>query len=339
MSAIQENYSLKSLNTFGVEASSRYYISVTSESELRDVIALPAVGNLPKLIIGGGSNLLLTQDFPGLVIHVNLKGKRIVARDADATYVEAAAGENWHEFVCWTLAQNLAGLENLSLIPGTVGAAPIQNIGAYGVELQDTFHALTALDLISGELQTFDCEACRFDYRDSVFKREFKDRVVITSVTFRLPHRAPLRIDYGDVQMELAQMNIKTPTARNVGDAVINIRRRKLPDPAMIGNAGSFFKNPIITDAEFTRLQQSHPNLAHYTAQPGHVKIPAGWLIEQTGWKGKHLGRAGVHAQHALVLVNLGGASGAEILALAQIIQRAVRDQFAIALEPEPVII
>ena len=336
---IINNYSLKALNTFGVEATSRYFVAVHTESELRAALVDPQFKNLPRLILGGGSNLLLTGDFPGVVVHVNLKGKRIVERDAAATFVEAAAGENWHAFVCCTLEQNLTGLENLSLIPGNVGAAPIQNIGAYGVELKDTFHSLTALDTVTGQTKLFDRDACRFEYRDSVFKRELKDRVVITHVTFRLPHASTLHLDYGDVRAELAQMGISTPTARDVSLAVINIRRRKLPDPAQIGNAGSFFKNPVITSDTYERLHRLHETLPHFAAHEGHVKIPAAWLIEQAGWKGKHLGRARVHAQHALVLVNHGGASGAEILALAQAIQRAVHDQFGIKLEAEPVII
>ena len=336
---ILNNHSLKAFNTFGIDAKCRYYVAVHSETELRAALADRQFDNLPRLILGGGSNVLLTADFPGLVIHVNIIGKRVVARDNAATYVEAAAGENWHEFVSWTLEQGWAGLENLSLIPGSVGAAPMQNIGAYGVELIDTFHSLAALDSATGETRIFDRQACRFAYRDSVFKRELKGRVAITGVTFRLPHDSPLHLDYGEVRAELAKLNINTPTARDVSHAVINIRRRKLPDPAQIGNAGSFFKNPIIIEAEFRRLQHSHPSLPHYAARPGHVKIPAGWLIEQTGWKGKHLGRAGVHAQHALVLVNLGGANGAEIRTLAQAIQHAVHEQFSIELEPEPIII
>ena len=336
---ILSNYSLKAFNTFGVEATSRYFVAVHTEAELQAALVDPQFKNLAKLILGGGSNILLTADFPGVVIRVNLKGKRIVERDAAATYVEVAAGENWHEFVCWTLAQGWAGLENLSLIPGSVGAAPMQNIGAYGVELKDTFHSLIALDSVTGLVKTFARDACRFGYRDSVFKRELKDRVVITHVTFRLPHDAPLRLDYGDVRAELAQMGVSSPTTRDVSLAVINIRRRKLPDPAQIGNAGSFFKNPVITRNEFERLRALHETLPHFPVHEGHVKVPAAWLIEQAGWKGRCLGRAGVHEQHALVLVNLGGASGAEVLALAQAVQLAVRDQFGIALEAEPVII
>jgi len=282
---------------------------------------------------------LLTKDFPGVVIRMELIGRSIRRGDDDATYVEAAAGENWHEFVLWTLSQQLAGLENLSLIPGSVGATPIQNIGAYGVEMKEKFHALQAVDSLTGELRRFDQEACKFAYRDSVFKHELKDRAIITSVTFRLPYDAALHTDYGDVRQELARMNVSSPTAKDISDAICNIRRRKLPDPAQIGNAGSFFKNPVIDIGSFASLHEKHPRLPHYPSGNAQVKLPAAWLIEQAGWKGKTLGRAGVHEQHALVLVNRGEASGAEILALANAIQNSVFDKFGVRLEPEPVIV
>ena len=337
-SALQSDVDLTSFNTFGVAARARYFARINDAEELRAVLLSRDVAQR-LLILGGGSNLLLTQDFPGLVLHINLLGKRIVARESDATLVEVAAGENWHEFVCWTLQQHLAGLENLSLIPGAAGAAPIQNIGAYGVEMKDLFYSLRAMDIDDGRMRTFDRAACNFAYRDSVFKRELKDRYVILSVTFRLPDAAKLHLDYGELGAELTRMGKSAPTAQDVSDAVCNIRRRKLPDPAVIGNAGSFFKNPIVDGEILSRLQASHDNVPHFPVPDGKIKLAAGWLIEQCGWKGKSLGRAGVHEKHALVLVNRGGASGQEILELARAIQASVREKFAIDLEPEPVIV
>lgn len=336
--SIRHNVNLTDLNTFGVAARARSYAEVRDIDELRAALK-QRNSTEPLLILGGGSNLLLTLDFPGLVLHNKLLGKNITAQDADTNYVEAAAGENWHDFVRWTLDQQLAGLENLSLIPGTVGAAPIQNIGAYGVEMKDTFQSLQAIDIVDGAIRTFDREQCRFAYRDSVFKRELKQHYIIASVTFRLPRAARLHLDYGDVRAELARMGCATPSARDVSDVICNIRRRKLPDPAVIGNAGSFFKNPIVDRGILARIQTSHDNVPHYPAPDDHVKLAAGWLIEQCGWKGKSLGRAAVHEQHALVLVNRGGASGAEILALARAIQHAVRERFQVELEAEPVIV
>jgi UDP-N-acetylmuramate dehydrogenase len=336
---LHEQFSLRSFNTFGVEARARYFVSVQSETELRAVLHDSALAHLPRFILGGGSNLLLTRDFPGLVIHMHIAGKALVRRDAQVAYVRAAAGENWHDFVLWTLDQGLPGLENLSLIPGTVGAAPIQNIGAYGVEMSETFHSLTALDVSSGASIAFEAPECEFGYRDSIFKHAWKDRALITSVLFSLPLGALPWTDYGELRTELTRLGIHRPTARDVSAAVIAIRRRKLPDPAKIGNAGSFFKNPIVTVETFDQLKNSHPTLPHYLASYNRIKLPAGWLIEQAGWKGRTLGRAGVHAAHALVLVNLGGASGAEIWTLAQRIQESIFEHFGVHLEPEPVIL
>jgi UDP-N-acetylmuramate dehydrogenase len=335
---LQRDVDLTLFNTFGVVARARYYAEIRNDEQLRSVLQSHDTAE-PLLILGGGSNLLLTQDFPGLALHIKLLGMRIVKQDADATYVEAAAGEYWHEFVRWSLDRGLAGLENLSLIPGTVGATPIQNIGAYGVEMKDMFHSLQALNVTDASVRAFDRNACEFAYRDSVFKHELKNRYVITSVTFRLPRSVTLHLDYGEVRAELERMGKSAATAIDVSDAVCNIRRRKLPDPAMIGNAGSFFKNPIVSVEVLARIQARFDKLPHYPAPGGKVKLAAGWLIEQSGWKGKSLGRAGVHEQHALVLVNRGAASGAEILALARAIQSSVREKFLVELEPEPVII
>ena len=335
---IRHNVDLTPFNTFGVAAQTRSYAEIRDIEQLR--AALQSRDRTePLLILGGGSNLLLTQYFPGLALHIKLLGTKIVAQDNEATYVEAAAGENWHDFVRWTLDQQLAGLENLSLIPGTVGATPIQNIGAYGVEMKNVFHSLQALDVADASVRTFDRAACEFAYRDSVFKRHLKDRYVITSVTLRLPRAVKLHLDYGEVRTELDRIGCPTPTARDVSDAVCSIRRRKLPDPAVIGNAGSFFKNPIVDGDVLARIQANHRKVPHYPAPGGKVKLAAGWLIEQCGWKGKSLGHAGVHEQHALVLVNRGGATGAEVLALARAIQTSVREKFSVALEAEPVIV
>ncbi|MDQ3261520.1 MAG: UDP-N-acetylmuramate dehydrogenase [Pseudomonadota bacterium] len=332
------NVSLTPFNSFGVAACARSYSEVRDIEQLRATLQSRDPAE-PLLILGGGSNLLLTQDFPGLALHIKFFGARVVGKDTHATYVEAAAGENWHSFVRWTLDRQFAGLENLSLIPGTVGATPIQNIGAYGVEMMDVFQSLQAVDVADGTVRTFDRAACNFAYRDSVFKRKLKDRYVITSVTFRLPRAAKVHLEYGEVRAELERMGCTAAAARDVSDAVCSIRRRKLPDPAVIGNAGSFFKNPIVDGDVLAHIQARHDKVPHYPAPDGKVKLAAGWLVEQCGWKGKSLGRAGVHEQHALVLVNRGGATGAEILALARAIQSSVREKFSIELEPEPVIV
>ncbi len=334
----QQNISLTEFNTFGVTARARTYAKIHDLEELSATLKLRNRAD-PILILGGGSNLLLTRDFPGLALHIRLLGKNIAGQDSDATYIEAAAGENWHDFVRWTLDQELAGLENLSLIPGTVGATPIQNIGAYGVEIKDTFYSLQAVNVLDQTIRKFNREQCNFSYRDSVFKREQKEHYVIVKVTFRLPRTTKLNLDYGEIRTELANMECFIPSARDVSDAVCNIRRRKLPDPALIGNAGSFFKNPIVNRDVLMRTQLSHEKIPHYPAPDGKVKLAAGWLIEQCGWKGKSMGQAGVHPLHALVLVNRGGASGAEILELATAIQKSVREKFHIELEPEPIII
>ncbi len=335
---IAAHFNLQSYNTFGIATHAKRFVAIDCFESLRSVL-LAEEKNSPRFILGGGSNILLTQDFPGLVMRMEIMGKRIVARDDTVTIVEAGAGENWHEFVRWTLDQGLAGLENLSLIPGTVGAAPIQNIGAYGVEMKDTFQSLIAIDVSDGSLKTFNREECEFAYRDSVFKDGLKDRYVITQASFCLPHKVRLHLDYGEVRTELSHMNISEPRSLDVSNAVCNIRKRKLPDPTVIGNAGSFFKNPIVERDVLTRIQTHHAQVPHYAAPDNKAKLAAGWLIEQCGWKGKSIGHAGVHEQHALVLVNRGGATGTELLALARAIQTSVMEKFGVALEPEPKII
>ena len=335
----QRDFSLRHLNTFGIDASAQAYLPVNDVDILLAVRHDPQLSRLPRLILGGGSNLLLTRDFPGLVLHLCSNGRQIISEDDDYVYVKAAAGENWHAFVQWTLDRGLGGLENLSLIPGSVGAAPIQNIGAYGIEVKDRFHSLTAFDFIEGKTVTLDQAACRFGYRDSIFKQEWRDRAVVLDVTFALPKQWQANTQYADVMHELAQRGIALPTPRDVSDAVIAIRTRKLPDPVQIGNAGSFFKNPIVTIAQRDALLAQHAQLVSYVQPDGCYKLAAGWLIDQCGWKGKSLGAAGVYDKQALVLVNRGGATGQEVAALAQAIQADVQAKFGVLLEPEPVFV
>jgi UDP-N-acetylmuramate dehydrogenase len=336
---IATDFPLEALNTFRIAARARHYLRVTDPGQLAAVLAEPTLAALPRLVLGGGSNLLFTRDFDGLVLHMALAGREIVGIDAGCTLVRARAGENWHEFVQWTLAQGLGGLENLSLIPGTVGAAPIQNIGAYGAEIKDVFHSLTAFDLANGEVRTMAAPDCRFGYRDSVFKHADGAQLVVLDVTFALPTAWQPNLRYAELANEIAAAGIGQPTPRQVGDAVIAIRRRKLPDPADIGNAGSFFKNPVVPGEQCARLLATFPNMVHHAQPDGSEKLAAGWLIDQCGWKGKSIGPAGVYPKQALVLVNNGGASGADIVRLAQAIKADVMERYGVLLEPEPVFI
>ncbi len=329
---LKRNFSLKNLNTFGIGARAGQFVAVSTVDELRQALSQNIS---PVHILGGGSNILLTGDLPGLVIKNETGGIEIVSEDAEGSIVAAGGGVNWHQLVLWAIDRNLGGIENLSLIPGCAGAAPIQNIGAYGVELKDVFHHLEAVELATGEPHIFNHGECRFGYRDSVFKNEFKGKFCITKIFLRLSKKPVLNTSYGDIARTLAESGIEKPTIRDVSNAVIHIRQSKLPDPAEIGNAGSFFKNPEIEAAQFQRLQAEFPNIVHYDLPDGRVKIPAGWLIEQDGWKGKRFGDAGCHARQALVLVNYGGASGAEILDLAKKIQASVEEKFGICLTPE----
>jgi UDP-N-acetylmuramate dehydrogenase len=337
--SIYRNFSLRDCNTFGVDVTASAYLKVESVQTLEQVREDAQLCQLRKLILGGGSNILPMHHFPGLVLHMSNKGIAIVGEDADVTYVRAAAGENWHAFVQWTLARDLPGLENLSLIPGSVGAAPIQNIGAYGVEIKDYLHSITAFDFDSGEVFTMRRDECGFAYRDSVFKHRLRNKAVILDVTFALPKRWQPNTGYADVAKEIEAMGWANPTACQIADAVIAIRMRKLPDPAVIGNAGSFFKNPIVSSLQRNTLLETYPGLPNYPQPDGSYKLAAGWLIDQCGWKGKSLGRAGVYAKQALVLVNLGGATGEEITQLAAKIQADVQLRFGVMLEPEPVFI
>ncbi|MCM8593782.1 UDP-N-acetylmuramate dehydrogenase [Accumulibacter sp.] len=295
-----------------------------------------------RFVLGGGSNVVFSGDFDGLVLHIAIRGRELIGEDQDSWIVRAGAGEGWHEFVGWTLENGWPGLENLALIPGTVGAAPIQNIGAYGIEVAERFLALEAFDLRSGTIRRLDHAACRFGYRDSVFKQQGwhrEGRLAITHVSFRLPKAWRARTAYADLAAELAGRRIVAPTASEVADAVVAVRRRKLPDPGVLPNAGSFFENPVVSAALADRLGREHPDLPTYPQTDGRVKLAAGWLIEHSGWKGRDLGRAGMYENQALVLVNRGGASGSEVLALARAVQADVRERFAVELSPEPVIV
>ncbi|MFK8329404.1 UDP-N-acetylmuramate dehydrogenase [Pseudomonas sp. BJa5] len=331
----QEQVSLKPYNTFGIDVKARYFTQAHNDADVRDALAEAARQQVPVLVIGGGSNLLLTTDVQALVLRMASSGLRILADDGERVIVEAEAGEPWHPFVQWSLAQGLAGLENLSLIPGTVGAAPMQNIGAYGVEIKDVFVSLTALDRQTGELCEFDLEQCQFGYRDSLFKRHL-GRWLILRVRFALSRVLQAHLDYGPVRQRLSEQGITAPTAQDVSNAICSIRREKLPDPAELGNAGSFFKNPVVPAALAERIRQQHPGLVAYPQADGQVKLAAGWLIEQAGWKGYREGDAGVHRLQALVLVNYGQASGKQLHQLAQKIQADILERFGVELEMEP---
>lgn len=332
---VSENVSLKPFNTFGVEVRARLFAEAHDDAEVREALALASARGIPLQVIGGGSNLLLTADIDALVLRMASRGLRLLGDDGEQVLVEAEAGEPWHPFVLWTLEQRLAGLENLSLIPGTVGAAPMQNIGAYGVEIKDVFAGLTAMDRLSGELRDFSLEECAFGYRDSLFKREV-GRWLILRVRFKLSRALSLHLDYGPVRQRLQEQGVDAPTASDVSRAICSIRSEKLPDPAQLGNAGSFFKNPLVPAELGERLRGEHADLVAYPQADGQVKLAAGWLIERAGWKGFRDGDAGVHRLQALVLVNYGAATGLQLLDLAQRIQADVAERFGVVLEMEP---
>ena len=329
-------FDLTPFNTLALPGKAARYLRVTDAAQLND----PALKNEPRFILGGGSNLVLTGDFDGLLLHMGIPGRRLLREDADAWYVEAGAGENWHDFVQWTLQQGWPGLENLSLIPGTVGAAPIQNIGAYGLEVGECFHSLTAWDFEKQAFVGFDRTSCRFAYRDSLFKQQgwhLDGRMAIVSVIFRLPKAWQPNIRYADVTQELAACEIAAPTPQDVANAIIAVRQRKLPDPAQIPNTGSFFHNPVVNAAAAAALKAAHPALPCYPQPDGRVKLAAGWLIEQTGWKGKNLGPVGMYEKQALVLVNRGSATGDDVKRTMTAVQADVRARFAVDLTPEPI--
>lgn len=331
---ILEHQSLQAYNTFGINARAAFFSDIESPEMLQSLRRQHP--QRPVFVLGGGSNLLLTQDLDQWVLHNRILGKSILAEDTDTTLVRIGGGENWHETVLWALEQGLGGLENLSLIPGTAGAAPIQNIGAYGVELSDVFERLEAIDLSTGKNLEFTKEDAAFGYRDSLFKRSLKGQIFITHIHLRLTRRGHrLNTSYGAIPETLEQWGIQQPGAKDISRAVIHIRQSKLPDPAALGNSGSFFKNPVIANARFEALLGQYPNMPGYPQGGTHTKVPAGWLIEQAGWKGKRIGNAGTYHKQALVLVNHGGATGAEVWALAQQIMEEVERQFGIALKPE----
>ena len=332
---LQRHVPLKDLNTFGIKAQARYYVRINDVQQLQHVLSLPQLESLPRLILGGGSNVLFIKYFEGIVIHIAIKGISTIREDKDHVWVQAGAGVSWHQLVQHCVAHNYAGIENLSFIPGTVGAAPVQNIGAYGVELSETFEALEAMEIDSCRSHIFDATACSFGYRESIFKNKLKGQYIILNVTLKL-HKNPIfRVSYGDIQRTLETMNIRQLSVKAVSDVVTHLRQRKLPNPAHLGNAGSFFKNPVITQVQFNQLKFIYPQIPGYQQPKGQIKIPAAWLIEQCGWKGKKRGAVGVHAQHALVLVNYGGGTGKDIYQLAQDIQQSVIDKFGITLIPE----
>ena len=331
---VQKDISLKAYNTFGIAAKARFFLEITNTDQLRQVLLSDV--HPRRFIISGGSNILITKDIDALVLHINIKGIKKVREDEQYVVIEAMAGENWHNLVLWALDQNYGGLENLSLIPGNTGTAPIQNIGAYGVELKDVFESCDAMEVSTGELTSFSKSACNFGYRESFFKNEGKGRYIITAVRLRLSKKDhELNTSYGAIDVELENNKVLNPTIQDVSRAVIAIRQRKLPDPEELGNSGSFFKNPVLNAPEFLAFQKEHPKAPYYKVSDESFKIPAAWLIEACGYKGRKFGDAGVHKNQALVLVNYGSASGEDILRLAQKIQEDVYSKFRIKILPE----
>ncbi|MDO6744124.1 UDP-N-acetylmuramate dehydrogenase [Tenacibaculum soleae] len=329
---IQENISLKKYNTFGIDVNAKRFVSVDSLYSLQQLLKTEK----DIFLISGGSNMLLTKDIEKLVVHINLKGISIDRENNNDVHLTVNAGENWHDFVLWCISENYGGLENLSLIPGNVGTCPIQNIGAYGVEVKDTITRVEAIDIKSGKLVTFSNAECEFGYRNSIFKNVAKGKYIITAVSFKLTkNEHKLNSSYGAIETELVSKNIINPTIKNISDAIIAIRQSKLPDPKKIGNSGSFFKNPVISKADFDKLQEEFSTIPSYAISESEIKVPAGWLIEQCGFKGKCFGNFGVHEKQALVLVNYGKATGKEIYNLAQKIQDTILDKFSISLEIE----
>lgn len=328
----QENISLKNYNTFGIEVYAKRFISISSFYELQQLVSVEK----DFFLISGGSNMLLTSDIDKLVVHVDIKGISIDRETEDAVHLTVNAGENWHDFVLWCIDQDYGGLENLSLIPGNVGTCPIQNIGAYGVEVKDTITSVEALEIVSGKRISFSNADCQFSYRDSVFKNKGKGKFILTSVSFKLTKKNhQINTSYGAIEGYLREQGISTPSIKDVSDAVISIRQSKLPDPKEIGNSGSFFKNPVISVSQFKVLQTKYDHIPSYPISDSEVKVPAGWLIEQAGFKGKRFGDAGVHTKQALVLVNYNNASGKEIYDLAKKIQTAIKTKFDIMLDIE----
>jgi len=333
---IQENISLKSFNTFGIQANAAYFCEVNALEELTAFLQEKNDSiDKPLLILGGGSNLLFTKDFQGIVLKNSIQGIEVIKENESHVWVRAGAGENWHNFVLHCIAQGFGGIENLSLIPGTVGAAPMQNIGAYGVEIKDVFEQLEAVEIETGKIHHFNNTDCHFGYRESVFKNIYKGKFIIASVILKLSKKPVVNTSYGAIEETLQNEGITAPTIRDVSNAVIKIRQSKLPDPADIGNAGSFSKNPVIALKVYETLKAENPEMPGYKVSDEEMKVPAGWLIEQCGWKGKRFGEVGVHKNQALVLVNYGNANGEDVKELAFKIQASVNERFGIALTPE----
>src|SRR5476651_1970389 len=334
---VHPGVSLKPFNSFGVDVQAHLFAEAHSDADVREALAYAATNAVPLLVIGGGSNLLLTADIQALVLRMATRGIRVLSDDGSQVVIEAEAGEPWHPFVQHTLAKGLSGLENLSLIPGTVGAAPMQNIGAYGVEIKDVFAGLTALDRQTGELRDFTLAECNFAYRDSLFKQQ-PGRWLILRVRFTLNRTAHLHLEYGPVRQRLTEQGIDQPTPTDVSQAICSIRSEKLPDPAVLGNAGSFFKNPLVSAALLQKIKRKHPGVVCYPQPDGQVKLAAGWLIEQAGWKGFREGDAGVHSLQSLVLVHYGDATGVQLLNLARLVHGDIAERFAVDLEMVPIL-
>lgn len=332
---ILENVPLQSYNTFGIAATARYLVPIHSIDDIKETLAHPLLSTLPRLVLGGGSNVLFTQDWPGVALLNKLSGIDIISENNEDVVLKVASGENWHNFVMYCVERGWGGIENLSLIPGTVGAAPMQNIGAYGVEIKEVLLSVDFFDFEQNKIRTFTNEECQFGYRESIFKKELKNKVFILSVTLKLTKKPLFNTTYGAIQQTLEEMGVKELTVKAISDAVISIRRSKLPDPAVIGNAGSFFKNPEISTEKYLTLKEKYPDMPGYKVTDTITKVPAGWLIEQLGWKGKVVGHTGNHKQQALVLVNYGGATGNEVFAHAQNVIQSVFDTFGIQLVAE----
>ena len=332
---IQENVSLKLYNTFGIDVTARYFATFENVTELEEILNSKLQTSNSKLILGGGSNILFTKDYSGIVLKNDIKGIEIVQEDDEFIYIKVGAGENWHQFVLHCVQNNYAGVENLSLIPGNVGASPMQNIGAYGVEIKDVFYELEAVHRQDKTIQKFGLEDCSFGYRESVFKNKYKDQFIITSVTYRLNKKPSFNTSYGAINQELEIMGVKNLSMQAISQAIINIRTSKLPDPKDLGNAGSFFKNPVISNEQFNALKQAFPNVIAFPSGAQHTKLAAGWLIEQCGWKGYRKGDAGCFPKQALVLVNYGNATGKEIFDLSEEIIHSVKKKFSLVLERE----
>lgn len=333
---IQKNVSLKHLHTFGINVKTAFFYEVNTTHDLTAFLQENKKALYePLLILGGGSNILFSKDFPGIVLKNSIKGIQIIKEDADTVWIRVGAGENWHHFVLHCIDLGFGGVENLSLIPGTLGAAPMQNIGAYGVEIKDVFEELEAVEIETGKLHYFNNEECRFGYRESVFKNIYKDKFIISAVTLKLSKHPVINTSYGAIQQTLEALDINSPTIRDVSNAVISIRQSKLPDPTVIGNAGSFFKNPVIEKSVFENIKAEYPEIPGYEISSHETKVPAGWLIEQCGWKGKRFGDVGVHKNQALVLVNYGNADGEEVKKLAYKIRASVTEHFGVELTPE----